>query len=584
MLYHQCFKYFLLTSSFSCSIALALPFSIDAIEGDFSTDISFTSNWSTQKPNHHFVGQNNGGRAFSTTHDNNRLNFKRGDNFSRLLKVKHKLQLKYEETGIVLSGQYWYDYVAKNQHQPFKNISDRGRYVSDRAAGAQWQQAFIYQNYQIKGKQGTVRLGNQLLNWGEGQLISGGINVINPMDYREGWRYDMDLQEERVPVSLLSFSQQLTDQLSTEFFYQLDWKSNSTGNCNSFFAPNDYIAHGCVDNLRVLRSNTVLSAADMATLNAAGINTNSEGVLIRRGKDQKAKRSGQFGINFQYFFEPFKTDIGIYFINYHSRTGFVNGRMPSQQNIAQANALGALAPEWLAGHSSYFINYPENIHLYGLTLNKDITGDFNWRAELSYRPNMPIQINQIELFNVAIGQPSTVSANPSQTIKGYERKKLSQFQTSFTKTSNEIMGAKEFKFTSVLGMSYLSGLGSTTYYGREAVFGSAYNCTTNSRYCEKKGFTTRFAWGYRLHGEWLYTDVLPRLDLKPNINWLHDVKGYSPSNEAVFIEGRKAITFGVTAEYLKTYYTAINYTNFFGGRYNLWQDRDFINLQVGIKF
>lgn len=559
----------------------ALPFSIGPIEGQFDTELSLKNNWATTKPNHHFIGSSNGGRSFSSSSDNGRLNFKRGDSFSRLFKGKHRMQLKYGDYGLLISGQYWYDFVDKNQRQPFANINDHGRYVSSRSSGAEWQQVFAYHHYQIAGKQGTIRLGRQNLNWGEERFITGGINVINPIDTREGWRTDMDTRAERTPVSLLSFSQQLTDKLSAELFYQLDWRPAASENCNSFFADNDYTTHGCTNNLRVLRSTQQLSNNDLTAL--MGVNINQEGILLRREKDHRAKSSGQFGIAFNYYLDPIDTDFGFYFINYHSRTGFVNGRTANQSALNQTIGLGQLAPEWLAGHSSYFIKYPENIRLYGLSFSKDLSADFTWRGEFSYRPNMPIQISPVELFKNTISNTNTLTAN--QKMQGYDRKKVSQLQTSFTRKATEVMGANEFNLTVALGMVYIAGLGNNTLYGRDAVFGSADNCSIGTRYCEKDGFTTRFSWGYRVRGEWQYQDVLlPRLTLKPNISWLHDVKGYSPNNEATFVEGRKAVSLGVTAEYLRTYYVGLNYTNFFGGRYNRWADRDFATLEMGLKF
>lgn len=560
----------------------ALPFSIGSVEGQFETELSIKNNWSTTKPDHNLIGMNNGGRGFSQINDDGRLNFKKGDSFSRLFKGKHHLHLKYNNYGLVLSGQYWYDFVEKNQRQPFNNINDSGRYMGSRAAGAEWQEAFVYHNYQLADKQGTVRLGRQILNWGEERLIDGGINVINPIDTRWGWQSDLDTRAERMPVSLLSFSQQLTDSLSTEFFYQLDWRPTTVSNCGSFFSNSDITTHGCTDNLRALRSSSALSNSDLNAL--SGININSEGVMVRREKDRRAKAAGQFGFALHYYFEPIQADLGFYFINYHSRISFINGRTANQAAINQAAGLGGLAPEWLAGNSSYFLDYPENIHLYGVSFSKDLRADLSWRGELSYRPNMPVQINPVELFKTVIGQSVNV-VHANQKIKGYERKQVTQLQTSLTKTANGVMGAEEFKLTGALGMSYVAGLGSKTLYGRDAVFGASSNCSYGSRYCEKNGFTTGYAWGYRIRGEWEYRDVwAPRLSLKPSISWLHDVQGYSPSNEAVFVEGRKAVTVGLTAEYLRTYSVGLNYTNFFGGRYNTWADRDFVSLEMGLKF
>lgn len=554
----------------------ALPFSIGTLEGDFNTELSLKNSWATQKPDHYFIGKNNGGRGFTTTNDNNRKNFNRGDSFSRLLRGKHSMLLKYQDYGLLISGQYWYDFVEKDQRQPFANISDKGRYTESRAAGAEWQEFYIYHHYQIAEKQGMMRLGRQYLNWGEERFINGGINIINPEDNRWGWQSNMDTRAERIPINLITFTQQITDNLSTSLFYQLDWRPNASANCGTFFATNDYTTHGC-NNLRVLSSNNQLTSNDLAAL--SGINTNSEGVRINRSKDKRAKTSGQFGIAVNYFLTPINTDVGFYFINYHSREGFTNGRTANQQIINQAAALGHLAPYLQAGYSSYFLKYPENIRLYGVSFSKALSGNATWRGEFSYRPNMPVQISPTQLFN------QLISTTTPQEVKGYRRKPVSQFQTSLTQTANEVMGADTFQLTSALGMTYVDKLNSHKLYGRETVFGNGTNCSEKTNYCEKDGFTTRFSWGYRLRGEWLYNDVwLPRLSLQPNISWLHDVQGYSPMNEGTFVEGRKAISLGLKAEYLRTYYANVNYTNFFGGRYNLWSDRDFASLEVGLKF
>lgn len=49
-------------------------------------------------------------------------------------------------------------------------------------------------------------------------------------------------------------SQSLTDNLSAEAFYQIEWDQTVVDNCGTFFSQPDIIADGCTDNLRVLNS------------------------------------------------------------------------------------------------------------------------------------------------------------------------------------------------------------------------------------------------------------------------------------------------------------------------------------------
>ena len=74
------------------------------------------------------------------------------------------------------------------------------------------------------------------------------------------------------------------------------------------------------------------------------------------------------------------------------------------------------------------------------------------------------------------------------------------------------------------------------------------------------------------------------MNLKPNVAWAHDVKGYSPGPGANFEEGRKAVSLGLDAEYQNTYTASLSYTSFFGGKYNVQKDRDFVALSFGMNF
>src|SRR6185295_16139806 len=53
---------------------------------------------------------------------------------------------------------------------------------------------------------------------------------------------------------------------------------------------------------------------------------------------------------------------------------------------------------------SYFLDYPKNIHMFGLSWNTTV-GDFAWSGEYAYRPNLPVQVNAPDLIFAAL-QPS----------------------------------------------------------------------------------------------------------------------------------------------------------------------------------
>ena len=562
--------------------AFGVSFNIGAIEGQIDSELSIGASWSTAKADHTLIGTNNGGKGQSQISDDGRLNFKRGETFSKLFMGVHGLELKYGDSGLYVRGKYWYDFELQDDSRPFKPISDKGRKASAQSAGTQWLDAFVYHNYTLADQPGSVRVGKQVVNWGESAFIGGGISAINPTDISAYRRPGTDYQDGLVPVNLFYFSQNMTDNLSAEAFYQLDWEQSEADNCGTFFSQSDVIADGCSGNYRVMSKRSALQAADLAALTSAGVDVNGEGVRVRRDKDRNARNSGQFGVALHYAYEPLDTVFGAYFMNYHSREPILSGRAASQSVYNAAMGAGSVAPMIVVGSSSYYVEYPEDIRLYGLSFAKTLSTGTAWKGELSYRPNAPVQLNTDDLLyanvtllpGLAAASPLTVS--PGADSQGYRRKEITQFQTSLTHVFDNAMGANRLTLIGEIGVTHVGNLDSRSdlRYGRDPVFGQSGN----------RGFTTPDSWGYRARGVWEYNNVLPGINLKPNLAWSHDVSGYSPGPSATFEEGRKAISVGLDAQYQNTYTSSVSYTNFFGGRYSTLSDRDFMALSVGVKF
>ena len=109
------------------SPAFAVNFNIGEIEGQFDSSLSVGASWSTEKADKNLIGINNGGYGLSQTTDDGRLNFKRGETFSKIFKGIHDLELKYGDTGVFVRGKYWYDFELKDEGREFKDISDSNR-------------------------------------------------------------------------------------------------------------------------------------------------------------------------------------------------------------------------------------------------------------------------------------------------------------------------------------------------------------------------------------------------------------------------------------------------------------------------
>ncbi|MDD1137755.1 DUF1302 domain-containing protein [Pseudomonas sp. TNT2022 ID233] len=603
--------------------AFGVSFNVGEIEGQFDSSLSIGASWSTQSPNKNLIGVNNGGHGLSQTSDDGHLNFKSGETFSKIFKGIHDLELKYGDTGVFVRGKYWYDFELKDESRPFKDISDSNRKEGAKSAGGQILDAFVYHNYSIADQPGSVRLGKQVVSWGESTFIGGGINSINPIDVSAFRRPGAEIKEGLIPVNMFYVSQSLTENLSAEAFYQLEWDQTVVDNCGTFFSQPDIIADGCTDNLRVLNKRSQIPAVALGPLAANGVDVNEEGVLVRRGPDRDARDSGQWGASLKYMFEPLDTEFGAYFMNYHSRAPIFSatGAPQSVYNgvAALPAAFRALGPLVVAGNSNYFVEYPEDIRLYGLSFSTTLPTGTAWSGEISYRPNAPVQLNSTDILFAgvrplggAFANASLLDGVPGQDLHGYERKEITQLQTTFTHFFDQVMGASRLTLVGEVGATYVGGLESRSdkRYGRDPVYGPGElpatggtntcvnilnNGTINgagpgspqnnrSRNCNNDGFTTSVSWGYRGRAIWEYNDVFAGVNLKPNVAWSHDVSGYSPGPGGNFEEGRKAVSLGVDAEYQNTYTASLAYTNFFDGKYTTVDDRDFVALSLGVNF
>lgn len=618
--------------------AFGVTFNIGEIEGQFDSSLSVGASWSTESADKDLISFINGGRGLDQAVDDSKLNFKRGETFSKIFKGVHDLELRYGDTGVFVRGKYWYDFELKDESRPFKDISDSNRKEGAQSSGGEILDAFIYHNYAIGNQPGSVRLGKQVVNWGESTFIGNSINSVNPIDVAAFRRPGAEIKEGLIPVNMFFVSQSLTDNLSVEAFYQLEWDQTVVDNCGTFFAQSDIVADGCDDNLRVLSSRSSLPAAALGAVGLFGVDINEEGVLLNRGADRDARDSGQWGVAFRYLFEPLDTEFGFYAMNYHSRAPIFSAQVGSEAAYTAIDnfvstapaARASLAPLLAAGAGNYFLEYPEDIRLYGISFSTTLPTGTAWSGEISYRPNAPLQLNSSDVVYAGlkpltdmpltggiyagsgVGNVSLLDSSFGSTAHGYNRKEITQFQTTLTHFFDQVMGASRLTLVGEVAIAHVGGLESSdkVRYGRDSIYGPGPldgnyavsgvgvfptcqglntgtlgndpNAKNVSKYCEDDGFVTSTSWGYRIRAIWDYPNVFAGVNLRPSVAWSHDVEGYGPNG--LFTEDAKAVSLGLNAEYQNTYTADLSYTSFFDGKYNTSVDRDFVALSFGMNF
>ena len=584
--------------------AFAKDFSIGEIEGSFDSALSVGASWAVRGPDPDFISNFNSqgvrGNASARTNDDGRLNFKKGETFSKIFKGVHDLELKYGDSGAFVRGKYWYDFELMDESRSFYDIDDHGRQRAAKSSGAMFLDSFVYHNYTLDDLQGNVRLGKQVVSWGESTFIGNSINSINPIDVAALRRPGAEIKEGLIPVNMLYVSQGLSENLTAEAFYQLEWDNSVVDNCGTFFG-NDGVPRGCNDRLVV--AGLDLPPGVSSNVGAPGANNN---VYIPRLDDNEPGDSGQFGIALRWYLpELHDTEFGAYAMNYHSRNPYLStvrttgaGTPPSALNVPR--------------NARYFIDYPEDIRLYGLSFQTTLSG-ISLGGEVSYRPNMPLQLNTADLLTGTLNSTTsplittgfiapTSAAVAGSDINGYKRMPVVQAQVTATQFIDQVMGASRLTLIGEVGYNRINGLGdsdgSDLRFGRSPAYGSGIlpgaaglatcigtgagtpGASNPAQQCNDKGFYTSSSWGYRVRAKLDYPNVFAGINLSPNLAWSHDVDGYGPN----FEEGNKAISIGLDADYLNTYTTSLSYTDFFGGDFNTNVDRDYVALSFGLNF
>lgn len=525
--------------------------------------------------------------ASSQNQDDGNLNFKRGDTISTVLKGLAEIEFKGADSGALLRIKAWQDIALQDDARPWGNVpnayaanrplSDRGFSKLAQFSGVQPLDAYVHGRYAPGGKPLQLRLGYQSLDWGSQSAIGGGLAVLNPVDLPATHRPGALAVEGKVPIPALFGQLALSDALRLEGFYQFKWRPSEVDGCGTFFSTADYMASGC-DKIVIGPSQS-----DRVRL--------ASGSYIQRAATPAVSDAGQFGAAAIYREQASgaTTDYGIYLARYHSRLALISAIKSSR-----------LGTPFLPGNGdgqnvAYFTEYPEGIRMLALSLSHN-RQDLSLFGELSYRPDQPLQLNGVDLFNAFASNsaPSLLRADAAATAPGgiyhgYERHKIVQMQFGAKQRLAGIWGAESQLLAAEVGIKQVLDLPDVGVrrYGRQDTSGIGQvngQCPvgTEAKQCSNGGYFTASAWGYRLRASWRYPSAVAGIDLTPSLAFGHDVRGWSYDN--VFNAGRQILTLGLRADYRQRYQVDLNYTTLAGGTFNNSKDRDYLALSAGMAF
>lgn len=601
------------------ALAAAAPLSQAAtwqLDDDWSltsnTSLSLGTSWSLENADRHLMNKADAatigktGTGTNYNGDDGKLNYDKGDTISTLFKGLTDFDLNDGSQGAFVRVKYWYDHAMETGDGDFTRFDDSGWQDLARFKGFEVLDAYLWKDLELAGRPLSLKLGKQVLSWGEALFLQNGVNAINPLDVSAFNRPGTELKEGLLPAEMFSFNYDLTDAVSLEGFWQYNFRPSVLEGCGTFFSSNDSLQEGCGADKLIAGgiSTTANSSVENALDVPAALRPASERYLQRTATDW-ASDNGQYGLAMHYLIDSLNNaDLGLYYLNYHSRTPVLSGVIARQA----PNAAGNPGPNINTG--DYFTVYPENIRLFGASLNA-VVGDTAVFSELSYRPNMPLNLNSSDLVNLLAGQANSwiMPMNAAQLaeargsrVDGYRRKEVWQFSLGAADSLSNVLGAQRLAWAVEAGANWIGGLDpQDERFGRSGAFGrtptsdgtpcftpSAQNAAgltaeelAAANHCNTHGVMTAFSWGYRLRMGLNYEGVLPATVITPSINWRHDVEGYGPS----FQEGQQAVGLALTFDYRNDYSLELAYNSFFGSNeFSVIDDRDFASVTLKASF
>ncbi len=569
--------------------ASALRFNLGPADVALESAASLGLAWRVEARDPDLIGRGNGGNAFSTNSDDGNLAFANGDTIASAMKLTTDFSASWGDFGVFLRGSYVYD-PTLDDHE-FFDVSDYGagreapqseRYFKlDKVRGhighdGDLLDAYISWQGDVGSQDVAIRVGKQHLSWGESIFIRNGLDSISAVNANRLRVPGFDLEEVFTPLSMVWASISLPWNMSLEGFYQLDWQQTEPDVAGSFHSSSDFVGIG----------------ATRANLGFGQANENTPGTSLIRAGDVEPDDGGQFGFALSlYLPEVNDTSLTFYGSNYHSRLPVFSGTSSTR-------------PQTTPG-SNYFIEYPEDIQIYGLSFNTPGPFGLALQGEYSYKVDQPLQIDDVELLLTGLGIPSQINptlggASGNQYLRGWRRHDVSQLNLS---TTQLFAPSALFRFDQLLmlietGAMYVHDLPDTNVlrYEGPGTFTPGYDAATDGPFraaflasqrlpAQDGGYATRFSWGYKIALRATYHNVIQSLKLEPGIRFEHDVNGVSPAPVVNFYKDRKAALISLGMDTGGNWNSEVGYQlRFDGGAANQLSDRDYVYCNVKYFF
>ncbi len=538
------------------------------------------------------IGVDNGGcNDNQLNYDDGDLNYSRGQVFSGTLKGINDLSVRGPDgwSGF-LRLSYAFDLLGDRTKSLDLDSDAKRAVLSD----IRFLDAYVSKQFDLGNQSARVRLGNQVLSWGESLFIPGGINATNAIDIRATHRPGAQLKEVILPAPMLSLATTLSKSFSAEAYYQFAWNAARFDPAGSYFSTVDYAGRG-YQNLyfpsAFLAANGLPpgSGGDRHTGRpfqsandwlASGANPAFTPGVPMQGAEP-GKNSGQFGLALRHADVDSGNEFGLYYLRY-------NDKLPSMRyfySAASNQFINAGFPD------SAQLTYAPKRELFGASYNLR-AGDWAVGMEASYRPREAVTIDPtIQLPGAPFVAPNcdlsaitSGTAGDTSCTLAMDRKKWQFALTGINQMSPngsmgwllKILGAAE---GTVLAEAVLAN-----YPNLQLNQGVPYAFFTDYRQPTKTSVGISASVGV------VYPNAFgTAVSFAPDLSWQQGVYGYSASALPGFYKGVGVVGLGATIDFKQSnnLKLRLDYSRNYGGGAtgaNLYLDRDYVSVALSVAY
>jgi len=470
--------------------------------------------------------------------DQGDLNYAKGDRFTTYIKGSHELLLKFPSEITFLGRVNWIrdfsathttGYISATTPPALTDgLADDAR--DDLRFKARLLDLWVSKTFQVGDEQARVRVGNQVISWGESLFLPGGINSTNAIDIMRLSQPGTQLKEVFLPAPIVSMASGLGHGLNVEAYAQAQWNG-------SYFPP---------------------TGSYWSNANGLGKGHDAYGLA-----EVKPKDAGQWGLALRYQPSQTQLNLGAYVLNYSDKT----------PNFS-INAGGTGAVGWA---------YAEDRRLYGISANFPV-GDWAIGTEFSYRPRDAVALNAA----------ATGCSSQNGNCWVDEKKLQWHLTGLYSMTPSnagpvlKILGADTATLMAeavVVRYPHLKQM-----YGDDPIAAGAWGWGQEfDPTAAPTPMGSKTSWGYNFDFSWVYDGTLiPGWQVVPEIYYFQAVSGRIPNGSGLFMEGAKSANLIVSfIQNPANWQASINYAAFWGGKRVFdqpYRDRNFVGLTLSRNF